>query len=79
MGAHQNLVQGAVILAGAVVGALLDSAFNTAVRIAAHRCNLLFIEFSFSMGRKQKRKPGKNFQMLKFQPDCAMLDVKDHI
>lgn len=37
MGAHQNVFQRAVILLVAVIGALLDSAFNGFVGVAVHR------------------------------------------
>ena len=36
MGAHQNLVQGAVVLALTMMGALLDSTFNALVCVAVH-------------------------------------------
>ena len=41
MGTYQDLVQGAVVLRLAMVGALLDSTFNTLVCVTVHRFNLL--------------------------------------
>ena len=46
VGTHQNLVQGAVVLALAVVCALLDSAFDGLVRIAVH----VFSSFELTSG-----------------------------
>ena len=42
VGAHQNAVQSAVICVGAVVGALLNGAFNALVSLAIHSLFLLF-------------------------------------
>ena len=36
MGAHADAIQGAVVLVGAVVGALLYGAFNALVGMTAH-------------------------------------------
>ena len=41
--AHQNLIQGAVIFAGAVVRALLDGAFNAFVGMTVHTFSLLLL------------------------------------
>ena len=41
MGAHQDLVQRAVVLAVAVVSALLNGALNALVGVAVHSCFLL--------------------------------------
>ena len=49
MGAHQDLVQGAVVLTLAVVCALLNGAFDALVGIAVHIVFLLFIGFCNSM------------------------------
>ena len=49
VGAHQNLVQRAVILVLAVVCAVLDGTFDTLVGVVVHLKNLLFIWFGSSM------------------------------
>ena len=41
VGTHQNPVQGAVILAAAVMGALMHGAFNGLVGVTIHNRNLL--------------------------------------
>ena len=41
VGAHQDPVQGAVILAAAVMGALVHGAFNGLVGVTIHNRNLL--------------------------------------
>ena len=41
VGAHQDLVQGTVVLMAAVVGALLDSAFDALVCMTVHNKSLL--------------------------------------
>ena len=43
VGAHQNLVQGAVVFALAVVGALADGALHTFVGMAVHIFSLLLL------------------------------------
>ena len=52
MGAHQNPLQGAVVLAVAVVSAGLNGALNALVGMTVHLFFLLFTEFAFSMGIK---------------------------
>ena len=52
MGAHQNGIQGAVVLGAAVVGALLYGAFDALVGMAVHRKILL----AFYMERLGARK-----------------------
>ena len=42
MGADQDLIQGAVVLTGAVVCALLDSALDALIGIVIHDLDLLF-------------------------------------
>ena len=49
MGAHQDLVQGAVVLTLAVVGTLLDGTLDRLVGIAIHNEFLLVIGFTDSM------------------------------
>ena len=49
VGAHQDAVQGAVILGVAVVSALLDGAFDTLVCIAVHGLFLLLLDYGFIM------------------------------
>ena len=49
MGTHQDLIQGAVVLALAVVCALLNGAFDGLVCIAIHVFFLLLIDFGLSM------------------------------
>ena len=51
MGAHQNLVQGAVVLTLAVVGTLLDRTLDALVGMAVHIDILLCIGFADSMVR----------------------------
>ena len=43
VGAYQNLIQGAVVFAGAVVRTLLDGAFNAFVGMTAHTFSLLLL------------------------------------
>ena len=54
VGAHQNPVQGAVILAVAVIGTLRYGAFNTLVGMIVHGYCLLCLDFSASMHRRKK-------------------------
>jgi hypothetical membrane protein len=54
VGTHQNPVQGAVILAVAMIGAGLDGAFNALVCMAVHSCILLFILYGISMALIRK-------------------------
>ena len=49
VGAHQDLVQGAVVLTLAVVGTLLDGTLDRLVCIAIHNEFLLVIGFTDSM------------------------------
>ena len=51
MGAHQDLVQGAVVLTLAVVGTLLDGTLDRLVSIAIHNEFLLVIGFTDSINR----------------------------
>ena len=41
VGAHQNLVQGAIVLVAAMMGTLSDGTLDTLVSMAIHRKNLL--------------------------------------
>ena len=50
MGAHQNLIQGAVVFVTAVVRALLDGAFDTLVGMTVHKIASFEIGFGNSMG-----------------------------
>ena len=54
MGAHQDLVQRAVVLSVAVVSAGLDGAFDTLVGIAVHCDILLFFEIGVSMAGSRR-------------------------
>ena len=58
VGAHQNPVQGAVVLGVAVVSAGLDGAFNALVCMAVHSCFLLFVWYGLSMARNKKISKG---------------------
>ena len=49
MGAHQDLVQRAVVLSVAVISAGGDGAFDALVGIAVHLDYLLLFGFGFSM------------------------------
>ena len=49
MGANQNLVQGAVVLVAAMMGTLLDSAFDALVCMTVHRKASFEIGFGNSM------------------------------
>ena len=49
MGAHQDLIQRAVVLGIAVVSAGGDGAFDALVGIAVHLDSLLLFGFGFSM------------------------------
>ena len=50
MGAHQNLIQGAVVFVTAVVRTLLDGAFDALVCMTVHRKASFKIGFGNSMG-----------------------------
>ena len=54
VGAHQDLVQRAVVLSVAVVSAGLDGAFDTLVGIAVHCDILLFFEIGVSMAGSRR-------------------------
>ena len=41
MGTHQDLIQGTVVLVAAVMGALLDGAFDALVCMTVHKSGLL--------------------------------------
>ena len=60
VGAHQNPIQGAVIFGIAVIGTLLDGAFDALVCLAAHGVFLLLFGFTDSMPRG-KEEIRKNF------------------
>ena len=49
MGTNQNLVQGAVVLMAAMVGALLDGAFDALVCMTVHKKASFEIGFGNSM------------------------------
>ena len=55
VGAHQNPVQRAIVLAFTVMGALAHGAFNALVGMAIHSFFLLLIGFGLSMARMKKR------------------------
>ena len=55
VGAHHNAVQRAVVFGVAVIGAGLDGAFDALVCMAIHNDILLFVWYSLSMNRLQKR------------------------
>ena len=54
MGANQDLVQRAVVLMAAVMGALLDGTFDTLVCMTIHRKASFEIGFGNSMGSFRK-------------------------
>ena len=54
MGAHQDAVQGAVVLILAMMGALLDGAFDTFVGMTVHCSSSFEFEFGYSMARRKK-------------------------
>ena len=60
VGAHQNPIQGAVIFGIAVIGTLLDGAFDALIGLAAHGVFLLLFGFTDSMPRG-KEEIRKNF------------------
>ena len=66
MGAHQDFVQRAVVLAVAVIGALLHGAFDALVGIAVHGDFLLLFEFGISMAPLWKNNRGKNYLFIAF-------------
>ena len=66
--AHQNLVQGAVVLAVAVISAGLDGAFDALVCIAVHILFLLLIWYAISMTRKFCDNLGKSFLLIAIFP-----------
>ena len=49
MGTNQNLVQGAVVLMAAMVGTLLDGAFDALVCMTVHKIASFLIGFGNSM------------------------------
>ena len=49
MGTNQNLVQGAVVLMAAMVGTLLDGAFDALVCVTVHKIASFLIGFGNSM------------------------------
>ena len=54
MGAHQDAIQRAVVLAVAVISALLYGAFNTLVCVAIHRFFLLLLNYNPIVRRSVK-------------------------
>ena len=54
MGTHQDAVQGAVVLILAMMGALLDGAFDTFVGMTVHCSSSFEFEFGYSMARRKK-------------------------
>ena len=54
MGAHQDLIQRAVVLMAAVMGALLDGTFNTLVGMTVHKIASFEMGFGNSMVCFQK-------------------------
>ena len=54
VGAHQDAVQGAVVLILAMMGALLDGAFDTFVGMTVHCSSSFEFEFGYSMARRKK-------------------------
>ena len=70
MGTHQNPVQGAVILAVAVVCAGLDSTFDALVCMAVHKRILLFVWYGISMAGSQKGIQEKTVNLAFFPGLC---------
>ena len=58
VGAHQDAVQGAVVLGVAVIGAGLDGAFDALVGMAVHVLFLLFVWYGLSMARNKELSKG---------------------
>ena len=69
MGAHQDLVQGTVVLILAVVSAGFDGAFDTLVCMAVHSQLPPLICCSLSLTRCIERKHGKHFLIVAFSQD----------
>ena len=69
MGAHQNAIQGAIVLAVAVVCALLHGAFDALVGVAFHRSFLLF----FWIAKLLCALWGNSFIQLQFGRFCGMI------
>ena len=55
MGAYQNPVQRAVVLVLAMMGALLDGAFDTFVGMTVHSSSSFDLKSGYSMANRQKR------------------------
>ena len=66
VGTHQDLVQSAVVLALAVVGALMDGAFDALIGIAVHSHFLLLFWFGSSMALTKKNSHGNDFLFVAF-------------
>ena len=69
MGAHQNTVQGAVVLAVAMIGTLLNGTLDTLICMAVHVRFLLLFEFRLSMAAHIKMKHGNVFLFVAFSPN----------
>lgn len=54
MGAHKDVVQRAVVLASAVIGALCDGALDALVGMTVHSCFLLLFDYGNSMAWVRK-------------------------
>jgi hypothetical protein len=70
VGAHQNAVQGAVVLGVAVVGAGLDGAFDALVGMTVHSCILLFVWYGISMTATKKYIQEKSVNLAFFTGLC---------
>lgn len=73
VGAHQNAVQRAVVLALAVMCALLNGTLDALICLVCHGMLLLFLDFALSMAQKSQRKQRKNYHFLKFFVLRAMI------
>ena len=72
VGTHQNPVQGAVVLAVAVVSTGLDGAFNALVCMAIHSCILLLFGTAL-VWPKAKKQLRKNLPLLHFIQVCDIV------
>lgn len=67
MGAHQDAIQGAVVLISAVMRALLDGTFDTLICMTIHRKSSFDIGYGHIIGRNQQIIP-EYFSKLAFSP-----------
>ena len=73
VGTNQNLVQGAVVLMAAMVGTLLDGAFDALVCMTVHKIASFLIGFGNSMDDFLKTIREKLSNIAKPEPLCYSL------